>query len=153
MATRRSARARYPREIDLATELEIAKQVETTEEKVMQRLNESVVRFESITHEMREKQTTDRTYLTESIQTVERNLTEKIETETKRLSEHFDAAISKLDAKWGEQVQELETRDRNIEKRVSMLENWRWLLVGGGIVVLWVVSQIILDKIFHTTVQ
>lgn len=150
MATRR-ARNRYPRDIDLATELEIAKQVETTEEKVMKRLDESVIRFEVVTNEMREKQTADRAYLTESVQTVERNLTEKIETETKRLSAHFDAAISRLDAKWSAQVQELETRDRNIEKRVGMLENWRWLLVGGGVVVLWIVSQIILDKIVHTT--
>lgn len=150
MTTRRSARARYPRDIDLATELEIAKQVETTEEKVMKRLDESVVRFETVTHEMREKQTSDRAYLTESVQTVERNLTEKIETETKRLTAHFDSAIAKLDAKWSQQVQELETRDRNIEKRVGMLENWRWLLVGGGVVVLWIVSQIILDKIVHT---
>lgn len=120
--------------VDLATELEIVKQVENSEDKFMKRLDE-------VASELRDRQQADHTYLQERISTVETNLSKKIDDHTENLTKHFDASIEKLDQKW-------DGKFSGIDTRVSTLEKWRWLLVGGGLVVLWVFSQLLIDKIF-----
>ena len=120
--------------VDLATELEIVKQVENSEDKFMKRLDE-------VASELRDRQLADHTYLQERISTVETNLSKKIDDNTENLGKHFDASIEKLDQKW-------DGKFSGIDTRVSALEKWRWLLVGGGLVVLWVFSQLLIDKIF-----
>lgn len=120
--------------VDLATELEIVKHVEGSEDKVMKRLDE-------VATDLREKQQDDRNYLNERINTVESNLSNKIDTHTENLTKHFDASIDKLDRKW-------DSKFTGIDNRVTALEKWRWLLVGGGLVVLWIFTQFLIDKIF-----
>lgn len=120
--------------VDLATELEIVKHVEGSEDKVMKRLDE-------VATDLREKQQADNTYLNERINTVESNLSNKIDNHTKNLTEHFDASIDKLDKKW-------DSKFVGMDDRVSALEKWRWLLVGGGLVVLWIFTQFLIDKLF-----
>ena len=120
--------------VDLATELEIVKQVENSEDKFMKRLDE-------VASELRDRQQADHTYLQERISTVETNLSKKIDDHTENLGKHFDASIEKLDQKW-------DGKFSGIDTRVSALEKWRWLLVVGGLVVLWVFSQLLIDKIF-----
>ena len=120
--------------VDLATELEIVKQVENSEDKFMKRLNE-------VASELRDRQQADHTYLQERISTVETNLSKKIDDHTENLGKHFDASIEKLDKKWDQKI-------TGIDERVSMLEKWRWVIVGGGFVVLWIFSQFLIDKLF-----
>jgi hypothetical protein len=133
-ARRVSSALRQQPSVDLATELEIVKHVEGSEDKVMKRLDE-------VATELRDKQSADQTYLNERINTVESNLSKKIDTHTENLTKHFDESIDKLDRKW-------DTKITGIDTRVSALEKWRWLLVGGGLVVLWIFSQLLIDKLF-----
>lgn len=69
-------------------------------------------------------------YLNERIDTVENNLFKKIETETSNISQHIDKLGDRLEANMNA-----------LDKRVSVLERWRWLIVGGAAVVLFVVSN------------
>ena len=69
-------------------------------------------------------------YLNERIDTVENNLFKKIETETSNISQHIDKLGDRLEANMNA-----------LDKRVSVLERWRWLFVGGAGVVLFVVSN------------
>lgn len=121
--------------LDLTTELEIVKHVEGSEDKVMKRLDE-------VAAELRNNQQADKQYLNERINTVESNLSQKIDTHTDNLTKHIDTSFDKLDKKW-------DVKFTGIDERVSALEKWRWLLVGGGLVVLWVFSQILIDKLVH----
>ena len=58
------------------------------------------------------------------------NLFKKIETETSNISQHIDKLGDRLEANMNA-----------LDKRVSVLERWRWLIVGGAGVVLFVVSN------------
>ena len=69
-------------------------------------------------------------YLNERIDTVENNLFKKIETETSNISQHIDKLGDRLEANLNA-----------LDKRVSVLERWRWFIVGGGGVVLFLLSN------------
>ena len=112
---------------NLETILEIDKQVDESEDKLMNKID-------SISSELRDRQQTDHTSNLNTIRTVEENLSKKIDTQSENIAQHFDKAIDKLDVKW-------DTKFTRIDVRVTGLEKWRWLIVGGGIVVLWVVIQ------------
>jgi hypothetical protein len=64
------------------------------------------------------------------ISTVENNLYEKIESEGSNISAHID--------KLGDR---LETNLNALDNRVSVLERWRWFIVGGAGVVLFALSN------------
>ena len=69
-------------------------------------------------------------YLNERIDTVENNLFKKIETETGNISQHIDKLGDRLEANLNA-----------LDKRVSVLERWRWFIVGGAAVVLFALSN------------
>ena len=68
--------------------------------------------------------------LHERISTVENNLYEKIESEGKNIAKHID--------KLGDRF---ETKMSALDKRVSVLERWRWFIVGGAGVALFALSN------------
>ena len=68
--------------------------------------------------------------LHERISTVEDNLFKKIETETDNISKHIDKLGDRLEANL-----------TALDKRVSVLERWRWFIVGGAGVVLFALSN------------
>jgi len=68
--------------------------------------------------------------LHERISTVENNLYNKIESEGSNISAHID--------KLGDR---LETNLHALDKRVSVLERWRWFIVGGAGVALFALSN------------
>lgn len=71
------------------------------------------------------------------IDTVEDNLTKKIDEHTSQVTEHIDQLSVKLDTHVG-----------RLDKRVVSLEKWRWIIAGGGIVALFVLSEIVFRIIF-----
>ena len=68
--------------------------------------------------------------LHERISSVENNLYEKIESEGKNIAKHID--------KLGDRF---ETKMSALDKRVSVLERWRWFIVGGAGVALFALSN------------
>ena len=68
--------------------------------------------------------------LHERISTVEDNIFKKIETETNNISKHIDKLGDRLEANMNA-----------LDKRVSVLERWRWFIVGGAGVVLFALSN------------
>ena len=68
--------------------------------------------------------------LHERISTVEDNLTKKIEAGADTVSKHIDKLGDRLAANL-----------TALDKRVSVLERWRWFIVGGAGVVLFALSN------------
>ena len=68
--------------------------------------------------------------LHERISTVENNLYEKIESEGSNISAHIDKLGDRLEANL-----------HTLDKRVSVLERWRWFIVGGAGVALFALSN------------
>ena len=93
---------------------------------LVKRVDELSSRFESAA----ETSAAGDRLLHERISTVENNLYEKIESEGSNISAHID--------KLGDR---LETNLNVLDKRVSVLERWRWFIVGGAGVVLFALSN------------
>jgi hypothetical protein len=68
--------------------------------------------------------------LHERISTVEDNLTKKIEAGATEVSKHIDKLGDRLEANL-----------TALDKRVSILERWRWFIVGGAGVALFALSN------------
>ena len=68
--------------------------------------------------------------LHERISTVENNLYEKIESEGKNIAKHIDKLGDRFEVKMSA-----------LDKRVSVLERWRWFIVGGAGVALFALSN------------
>ena len=89
------------------------------------RVDELTGRFDSTEAEHR--------YLNERINVVEDNLIKKIETETNNISKHIDKLGDRMEATL-----------KALDNRVSALERWRWLIVGGAGVVLFLISNYVI---------
>lgn len=136
----RSRRSRYGRPQDveaLTSELRLLEEIATSEDKWMTRLDETATRFESVTNELRVSADADHKYLNERIDTVETNLSNKIDNQTAKLQQHFDESVNRLG-------DHLEQRIGAMDKRVVLLEKWRWLIVGGATVIFFIITEFLL---------
>lgn len=122
----------------LATELRMIQEIADSEDKWMKRLDETANRFETVTAELRASGNADHKYLNERIDTVETNLSTKIDKQTAKIQEHFDESVNRLGDR-------LEERIGAIDTRVSLLEKWRWLIVGGATVIFFIITEIVLN--------
>lgn len=75
------------------------------------------------------------TTLTSKIDNVQRDLSDKLMQQTHVLTGHIDAAMTKLDDKIEDKDKTQKTDAKAISDRVTMLEKWRYLIVGGAIVI------------------
>lgn len=126
--TRSATRKRRP-EVDLATELQIVKHVESSEEKWSAQLNAVKTELKS---EIGQTQ--------QNLRTVETNLSNKLDESVKGVTNHFDTSMEKLDTKMTAQFEKM-------DKRVSVLERWRWFIIGGAAVLLWMLGNVAFDKV------
>lgn len=118
----------------LASELRLLEEITVSEDKWMKRLDETAARFESVTNDLRTSGDADHKYLNERIDTVELNLSNKIDNQTTKLQQHFDESVNRLGDR-------LDQRIGAIDKRVGLLEKWRWLIVGGATVVFFIITE------------
>ena len=93
---------------------------------LVKRVDELSSRFESAA----ETSAAGDRLLHERISTVENNLYEKIESEGSNISAHIDKLGDRLEANL-----------HTLDKRVSVLERWRWFIVGGAGVALFALSN------------
>lgn len=70
--------------------------------------------------------------LSDRIDGVQRDLTIRLETQTQALTEHFDKGIA-----------EVSTVRKTDAKRISVLEKWRWVIVGAAAIVVFVVGDVL----------
>lgn len=93
-------------------------------------------------HEIVARQATDTRDLNERITAVQSDLSNKLSKQTENLTEHFDEAVEKLSAKVDDRFSELHRDILTVDKRVGVLEKWRSALVGGAIVIGFIISGI-----------
>lgn len=60
-------------------------------------------------------------------------LNKKIEEGNQRMVDHLDASITRLADADAQQHSALKTSFDQVQERVNMLEQWKWMIVGGAI--------------------
>jgi DNA anti-recombination protein RmuC len=95
-------------------------------------------------HEIVARQATDTRDLNERITAVQTDLTSKLIEQTNNLTEHFDDAVEKLSTKVDDRFGQLHRDILTVDKRVGTLEKWRSALVGGAIVIGFIISGIVM---------
>lgn len=81
-------------------------------------------------------------------QELSKEITSSAEKQTKELTTHMDTAIGQLSNHFTQTVLELKGTDTELAGRVTKLEVWRWLIVGGGMIVTAIVTGILLKLAF-----
>ena len=90
--------------------------------------------------DLRKSTADDAKFLHGRIDEVQKQVSEKLDAQTQELTSHFDTGMAKVTEGQGK-----------LSLRIGKLEKWRWVIMGGGIVV----SAIVLDvlvKIFYNPI-
>ena len=64
-----------------------------------------------------------------------------------KVMEKLSDMSKEADNAHGSIVERMNTMDTRINGRISALERWRWMVVGGALVVGYLISMVPLDKI------
>lgn len=118
------------------TELRLVETIADSEEKWMNRLNETAT-------ELRTQAAADQKYLNERIDSVEVNISTKLDNHTAKLQQHIDATVDRVAEKFEQRAAKIDSRVDDIGGRVSNLENWRWVIFGGAVVALFAIMEIV----------
>lgn len=79
-----------------------------------------------------------------------KSLNQKIEDGNRRVVEHLDASISELAKADKEQHDSLRKSMETVKSRVEVLEKWKWMILGGAIVLGYVIGHAdFITKIFN----
>lgn len=78
-----------------------------------------------------------------------KSLNQKIEDGNRRIVEHLDNSINELAKADQEQHTALKQSMDNVKSRVDILERWKWMIIGGAIVIGYLIGNSdILLKLF-----
>ena len=78
-----------------------------------------------------------------------KNLNQKIEDGNRRIVEHLDNSINELAKADKDQHESLRKSMEKVNTRVDTLERWKWMILGGAIVVGYMIGNLdIITKIF-----
>jgi len=126
-----------PQPIDpLNLELGMIRHVDDTEQRIMKRIDDIYERINATTSELRAQHNDDLRHINDRINTIESNLTVKLDDQTRGIETHFTKLGEKMDARF-----------TKIDNRVTALERWQWTIVGGATVVLFLLSNYILNHL------
>ena len=78
-----------------------------------------------------------------------KNLNQKIEDGNRRIVEHLDNSINELAKADKDQHESLRKSMEKVNTRVDTLERWKWMILGGAIVIGYMIGNLdIITKIF-----
>jgi predicted RNase H-like nuclease (RuvC/YqgF family) len=78
-----------------------------------------------------------------------KSINQRIDDGNRRIVEHLDKSIGELAKADQEQHSQLKSSMDNVKTRVDILERWRWMIVGGAIVLGYIIGNLdVLAKIF-----
>lgn len=84
------------------------------------------------------------------ITTGNREILDKIEIMDQRLEQKMESSAKAAKEQHEQIQQEIQSDLRDISKRVSILERWKWMIIGGAVVVGYVIGHIEwVGKIFN----
>lgn len=75
-----------------------------------------------------------------------KELYKKMSDNTKQIIDKIDLTETKLEEKLKEHADSAEEQYSAINKRISALENWRWFIIGGAIVVSYLLNNLDIFK-------
>jgi len=70
-----------------------------------------------------------------------KTLNSKIEDGNRRIVEHLDNSINALAKADQEQHTALKQSMENVKSRVDLLERWKWMIIGGAIVIGYLIGN------------
>jgi uncharacterized protein YlxW (UPF0749 family) len=68
-------------------------------------------------------------------------LNNKIDSGNRRIVEHLDNSINELAKADQEQHTSLKKSMENVQTRVDMLERWKWMIIGGAVVIGYLIGN------------
>ena len=77
-----------------------------------------------------------------------KELYSRITTGNREIMDKIDQKIDDLAKKDAEQHNALKTTMEDVIARVDVLEKWRWMIMGGAIVLGYVIAHLKIDKLF-----
>lgn len=75
-----------------------------------------------------------------------KELYKKMSDNTKQIIDKIDLTETKLEEKLKEHADSAEEQYASINSRISALENWRWLIIGGAVVVSYLLNNLDIFK-------
>lgn len=124
----------------MSIELDMIRHVDDTEQRLMSRMDERMDNLSSqflmMTSEIRETHAQDLRSVNERINTVETNLTNKLDQQAKDINTHFETLGDTMSESFGK-----------LDNRITALERWQWLIVGGSLVVMFVLTNYIIKHV------
>lgn len=124
----------------VSIELDMIRHVDDTEQRLMSRMDERMdnltAQFNLMTSEIRETHAQDLRSVNERINTVETNLTNKLDQQAKDINKHFETLGDTMSENFGK-----------LDNRITALERWQWLIVGGSLVVMFVLTNYIIKHV------
>lgn len=120
----------------LNLELGMIRHVDDTEQRIMKRIDDIYERINTTTSELRLQHDEDLRHINQRITTVEYALSAKLDTQTQDIAKHIDKLGEKIDVRFSK-----------LDTRVNALEKWQWTIVGGAVIVVFVVSNFIVNHL------
>ena len=120
----------------LNLELGMIRHVDDTEQRIMKRIDDIYERINTTTSELRLQHDEDLRHINQRITTVEYALSAKLDTQTQDIAKHIDKLGEKIDVRFSK-----------LDTRVNALEKWQWTIVGGAAIVVFVVSNFIVNHL------
>lgn len=120
----------------LNLELGMIRHVDDTEQRIMKRIDDIYERINTTTSELRLQHDEDLRHINHRITTVEHALSTKLDTQTQDIAKHIDKLGEKIDVRFSK-----------LDTRVNALEKWQWTIVGGAVIVVFVVSNFIVNHL------
>lgn len=121
-------------------ELDMIRHVDDTEQRLMSRMDERMdtlsSQFHLMTSEIRETHAQDLRFVNERIIAVETNLTNKLDEQAKEINKHFETLGENMTESFGK-----------LDNRITALERWQWLIVGGSVVVMFFLTNYVIKHI------
>lgn len=120
----------------LNLELGMIRHVDDTEQRIMKRIDDIYERINTTTSELRLQHDEDLRHINQRITTVEHALSTKLDTQTQDIAKHIDKLGEKIDVRFSK-----------LDTRVNALEKWQWTIAGGAVIVVFVVSNFIVNHL------
>lgn len=112
-----------------SSELEFIKRMDSTEARWMARMDN-----------LSERVVTEQQAINGRISAVETTMSQKLDEHTKLLTTHMDNMSTEIHKSIGKVDESLV----KVDARVRVLEQWRWVIVGGGLVALFILTNYLL---------
>ena len=103
----------------------------------MENIERHAATYDAVVRDLMSKQSTESATINQRITDVEQKLSRELDNQTEKLAAYFDQSVEKM-------AKDIKSDIKTLDARISTLEVWRWVILGGSAVVMFVIGGIII---------